>query len=303
MTPEPGKTTRPIGRHSSSWSLRRNGTTLAWRAQSGLKTIYSTLRASAQQAAIFSAPRGAPRAGAPCQGASSAHDRAQPRCGGGRCAQFRARVGFVLEGAMAIELQPVEEVGGWRRFGAPVAVMRATVGCHGRGPCSDRPRTMRGLHGDDTAGSGAGPHPQAQPKGRSGAEDGGARFILCGRSSLVAISAVIGVVAIDRKQPPAAARVRSARPIRARGTGPCGSRSGSRARGGRRGRADARLPLAVAQARRARQSLRRRDCGQARSRFRDRARQGQGRSVMTWCGALRSRPRRVHPRSGPTPPP
>ncbi len=36
----------PIGRRSSIWSLRLNGAALAWRAQSGLKTICGTLRGS-----------------------------------------------------------------------------------------------------------------------------------------------------------------------------------------------------------------------------------------------------------------
>ena len=34
-----------MGRASSSWSLRLNGAALAWRAKSGLKTIYGALRA------------------------------------------------------------------------------------------------------------------------------------------------------------------------------------------------------------------------------------------------------------------
>ena len=45
VTPEPGKTTTPMGRASSSWSLRLNGAALAWRAKSGLKTICGALLA------------------------------------------------------------------------------------------------------------------------------------------------------------------------------------------------------------------------------------------------------------------
>jgi hypothetical protein len=40
--------------------LRRNGAALAWRVQSGLKAICGTLRLSAQQAAMRSAPLGLP---------------------------------------------------------------------------------------------------------------------------------------------------------------------------------------------------------------------------------------------------
>ncbi len=54
--PEPGKMMTPIGRVSSSLSLRLNGAALAWRAQSGLKTTCWTLRVSAQQAAMRSVP-------------------------------------------------------------------------------------------------------------------------------------------------------------------------------------------------------------------------------------------------------
>src|ERR1700676_714092 len=58
--PEPGNTMTPIGRTSRIRSLRLNGAALAWRVQSGLKTICGTLRVSAQQAAIRSAPLGLP---------------------------------------------------------------------------------------------------------------------------------------------------------------------------------------------------------------------------------------------------
>ena len=42
----------PIGRISSIRSLRLNGAALAWRVQSGLKTICGALRLSAHQAAM-----------------------------------------------------------------------------------------------------------------------------------------------------------------------------------------------------------------------------------------------------------
>ena len=56
--PEPGKTMTPIGRTSSIWSLRLKGAALACLVQSGLKAICGTLRLSAQQAAMRSAPFG-----------------------------------------------------------------------------------------------------------------------------------------------------------------------------------------------------------------------------------------------------
>ena len=68
VTPEPGKTTTPIGSASSIWSLRLNGAALTCCTQSGLKTICGTLREIRQQAAIFSAPRGLP----PCSSACGA---------------------------------------------------------------------------------------------------------------------------------------------------------------------------------------------------------------------------------------
>src|SRR5688572_4946369 len=51
--PEPGNTTRPIGRISRIRSLRLKGAALPSRIQSGLKAICVTLRLSAQQEAIF----------------------------------------------------------------------------------------------------------------------------------------------------------------------------------------------------------------------------------------------------------
>ena len=56
--PEPGNTINPIGRTSRIRSLRLNGAALACRFQSGLKTTCVTLRLSAQQAAMRSAPLG-----------------------------------------------------------------------------------------------------------------------------------------------------------------------------------------------------------------------------------------------------
>src|SRR3984893_8072895 len=47
--PEPGNTMTPTGRTSRIRSLRLNGAALAWRVQSGLKTICGTWRESAQQ--------------------------------------------------------------------------------------------------------------------------------------------------------------------------------------------------------------------------------------------------------------
>ncbi len=57
---EAGKTTSPIGSTSSMRSLRLKGATLPSRVQSGLKAIWVTLRLSAQQAAMRSAPVGVP---------------------------------------------------------------------------------------------------------------------------------------------------------------------------------------------------------------------------------------------------
>ena len=65
--PVPGKTMTPIGSTSSIWSLRLNGAALACRVQSGLKAICGTLRLSAQQAAMRSAPFGDP----PCSSTMS----------------------------------------------------------------------------------------------------------------------------------------------------------------------------------------------------------------------------------------
>jgi len=50
--PEPGKAMRPMGAASSIPSLRRKGAALPRRAQSGLKAIWVTPRASAQQAVM-----------------------------------------------------------------------------------------------------------------------------------------------------------------------------------------------------------------------------------------------------------
>ena len=65
--PEPGNTMTPIGRTSRIRSLRLNGAALACRFQSGLKTTCVTLRLSAQQAAMRSAPLGLP----PCNSTMS----------------------------------------------------------------------------------------------------------------------------------------------------------------------------------------------------------------------------------------
>ena len=65
--PEPGNTTTPIGSASSIRSLRLKGAALLCRVQSGLKRTCGTLRLSAQQAAMRSAPRGLP----PCSSTMS----------------------------------------------------------------------------------------------------------------------------------------------------------------------------------------------------------------------------------------
>ena len=65
--PEPGKATTPTDSASSILSLRLNGAALRCRVQFGLKTTCGTLRLSAQQAAMRSAPRGLP----PCSSTMS----------------------------------------------------------------------------------------------------------------------------------------------------------------------------------------------------------------------------------------
>ncbi len=60
VMPLPGKTINPAGMTDSISSLRRKGAALACLLQFGLKMIWVTLRASAQQAAMRSAPFGAP---------------------------------------------------------------------------------------------------------------------------------------------------------------------------------------------------------------------------------------------------
>ena len=56
--PEPGKTMMPIGSASSIASLRLNGAAFLCRVQSGSNATGATLRLSAQQAAMRSAPFG-----------------------------------------------------------------------------------------------------------------------------------------------------------------------------------------------------------------------------------------------------
>lgn len=60
MMPGPGKMMTPTGMIESISSLRRKGAALACFVQLGLKEICVTLRASAQQAAMRSAPFGEP---------------------------------------------------------------------------------------------------------------------------------------------------------------------------------------------------------------------------------------------------
>lgn len=67
--PLPGKTIRPPGMTDSTSSLRRNGAALTCFVQFGLKDIWVTLRASAQQAATARRPSASHHEARPCRDA------------------------------------------------------------------------------------------------------------------------------------------------------------------------------------------------------------------------------------------
>ena len=116
----------------------------------------------------------------------------------------RARVRLVLEGTMAIELQFVEEVGGRRRFWR-------SGRCHASCSWLSRGGVLLGLATRHARPSRRSPQPGAartRTRRRSRRAVAQRRTAQRGsfsrwekRSPSVAIFAVVGVVAIDRKQP------------------------------------------------------------------------------------------------------